>query len=46
MLIVLNFSDEVTNLPHEVQGLSKVKLIGNYSESDQLNPWEAAVYKV
>ena len=46
MLIVLNFSDEVTNLPHEVQGLSKVKLIGNYSVSDQLNPWEAAVYKV
>jgi oligo-1,6-glucosidase len=45
MLIVLNFSDEVTNLPHEVQGLSKMKLIGNYPESDQLNPWEAAVYK-
>lgn len=46
MLIVLNFSDEVANLPNEVQGLSKVKVIGNYSESDQLNPWEAAVYKV
>jgi oligo-1,6-glucosidase len=46
MLIVLNFSDEVTNLPHEVQRLSKVKLIGNYSVSDQVNPWEAAVYKV
>jgi glycosidase len=46
MLIVLNFSDEVTNLPHEVQGLSKMKLIGNYSVSDQVNPWEAAVYKV
>lgn len=45
MLIVLNFSDEVTNLPHEVRDLSKVKMIGNYSESDQINPWEAAVYK-
>jgi oligo-1,6-glucosidase len=45
MLIVLNFSDEVTNLPHEVRDFSKVKMIGNYSESDQINPWEAAVYK-
>lgn len=45
MLIVLNFSDEVTNLPNEVQGLSRVKLIGNYSDSsDRVNPWEAAVY--
>lgn len=45
MLIVLNFSNEVTNLPNEVQGLSRVKLIGNYSDSsDRVNPWEAAVY--
>jgi len=47
MLIVLNFSDQVANLPVEAQGLSKVKLIGNYANtSDQLKPWEAAVYNV
>lgn len=48
LLIVLNFSDEVTYLPEEVVGLSKVKLIGNNPNSSEreLNPWEATVYKV
>ncbi len=46
MLIVHNFSDEVANLPDEVQDISKVKLIGNYSDSfDQVRPWEVTVFK-
>lgn len=47
MLIVLNFSDEVTNLPEEVHAAKKVKVIGNYSDEafQALRPWEAVVYK-
>lgn len=47
MLIVLNFSDEVTNLPEEVHAAEKVKVIGNYPDEafQALRPWEAVVYK-
>ncbi len=47
MLIVLNFSDQVTNLPEEVHAAEKVKIIGNYADDafQTLRPWEAVVYK-
>ncbi|MBX2894126.1 MAG: alpha-glucosidase [Cyclobacteriaceae bacterium] len=47
MLIVLNFSDQVTNLPEEVHAAQKVKVIGNYTDDalQMLRPWEAVVYK-
>jgi oligo-1,6-glucosidase len=47
MMIVLNFSDEVTNLPEEVHAAEKVKVIGNYADEafQALRPWEAVVYK-
>lgn len=47
MLIVLNFSDEVANLPEEVQAAEKVKVIGNYTNEtfQTMRPWEAVVYK-
>lgn len=47
MLIVLNFSDEVTNLPNQVIPFLSNRLIGNYPEgksSQEMQPWEARVY--
>jgi oligo-1,6-glucosidase len=46
MLIVLNFSDEVVNLPEEVHQLTKIRVFGNYPDSSELilNAWEAVVY--
>lgn len=47
MLIVLNFSDQVANLPNQVIPVMSKRLIGNYPEGkslQELRPWEARVY--
>lgn len=47
MLIVLNFSDQVANLPNQVIPFLTTRLIGNYPEGkspQELRPWEACVY--
>lgn len=47
MLIVLNFSDQVTNLPNQVISFLSNRLIGNYPEGkspQEMQPWEARVY--
>lgn len=47
MLIVLNFSDQVANLPNQVIPVSSKRLIGNYPQGKSLQevrPWEARVY--
>jgi len=47
MLIVLNFSDQVVNLPGQVIPFLTTRLIGNYPEGkspQELQPWEARVY--
>ncbi len=47
MLIVLNFSDQVANLPNQVIPFSATLLISNYREEksqQDLRPWEARVY--
>jgi len=47
MLIVLNFSDQVTNLPNQVIPFLSNRLIGNYPEGkspQEMQPWEARVY--
>lgn len=47
MLIVLNFSDQVANLPNQVIPVLSKRLIGNYPEGKSLQevrPWEARVY--
>jgi len=47
MLIVLNFSDQVANLPNQVIPFLTTRLIGNYPEGkspQELQPWEACVY--
>lgn len=47
MLIVLNFSDRVANLPNQVIPVLSKRLIGNYPEGKslhELRPWEARVY--
>ncbi len=47
MLIVLNFSDQVTNLPNQVVPFLSNRLIGNYAEGkspQEMKPWEARVY--
>lgn len=47
MLIVLNFSDRVANLPNQVIPVLSKRLIGNYPEGkslQELRPWEARVY--
>jgi oligo-1,6-glucosidase len=48
MLILLNFSNEVTNLPEEVIPHLTTRLLGNYPERKLLkvlHPWEACVYQ-
>lgn len=48
LLIVLNFSDEVINLPNHLVPARAKRLIGNYSQSSSvtaLRPWEAVVYQ-
>ncbi len=48
MLIVLNFSDQVTNLPDHVVPMISESLIGNYPDSGNVNKvraWEAIVYR-
>lgn len=47
MLIVLNFSNEVINLPNEVRDLAKVKVMSNYMDDagESLRPWEAILFK-
>ena len=47
MLIVLNFSNQVTNLPNQVIPFLTTRLIGNYPEGkspQECRPWEARVY--
>ena len=47
MLIVLNFSNQVANLPNQVIPFLTNRLIGNYPEGkspQELQPWEARVY--
>jgi len=47
MLIVLNFSDQVANLPNQVIPFLTTRLMGNYPEGkspQELQPWEARVY--
>jgi len=47
MLIVLNFSDQVINLPNRVKTKISQRLIGNYSTPgsvDKVRGWEAIVY--
>ncbi|MDZ7649981.1 MAG: hypothetical protein U5K54_24185 [Cytophagales bacterium] len=49
MLIVLNFSNEVVNLPIQVIPLLRCCLISNYLSGEfllELRPWEARVYHV
>ena len=48
LLIVLNFSDQVTNLPDLVRPKISERLIGNYSDpgnTDNVRAWEAIVYR-
>jgi len=48
LMIVLNFSDQVTNLPNLVKPIIRERLIGNYQDPgnvDHLRPWEAVVYR-
>ncbi len=48
LLIVLNFSDQVTNLPDLVRPLISERLIGNYpgpGNADIVRAWEAVVYR-
>jgi oligo-1,6-glucosidase len=48
MLIVLNFSDEVVNLPNQVIPFLNSCLISNYSGGEylqELRPWEARIYR-
>jgi oligo-1,6-glucosidase len=48
LLIVLNFSSEVINLPDHLIPENALLLVGNYSTSllaSQLRPWEAVVYQ-
>jgi len=47
MLIVLNFSNQVANLPNQVIPFLTNRLIGNYPEGkspQELQPWEARIY--
>lgn len=47
MLIVLNFSNQVTNLPNQIIPFLTTRLIGNYPEGkspQECRPWEARVY--
>lgn len=48
LMIVLNFSDQVTNLPNLVKPMMTERIIGNYSDpgnADHVRPWEAVVYR-
>jgi oligo-1,6-glucosidase len=48
LLIVLNFSDQVTNLPDLVKPGISERLIGNYSDPGNealVRPWESIVYR-
>ncbi len=48
LMIVLNFSDQVTNLPDLVRPIISERLIGNYSDpgsADNVRAWEAVVYR-
>jgi oligo-1,6-glucosidase len=48
LLIVLNFSDQVTNLPDLVRPMITERLIGNYpgpGNADEVRAWEAIVYR-
>lgn len=48
LMIVLNFSDQVTNLPNLVRPMISERLIGNYSDpgnADHVRAWEAVVYR-
>lgn len=48
LLIVLNFSNQVTNLPDLVRPKISERLIGNYSDpgnADNVRAWEAIVYR-
>jgi oligo-1,6-glucosidase len=47
LLIVLNFSDQLINLPNRVKAKISQRLIGNYSDPgsiDTVRAWEAVVY--
>ncbi len=47
MLIVLNFSNQVANLPNQVIPFLTNRLMGNYPEvkyPQELQPWEARIY--
>ncbi len=48
LLIVLNFSDQVTNLPDLVKPVISQRLIGNYADPGNeavVRPWESIVYR-
>ncbi len=48
LLIVLNFSDQVVNLPDRVGAKISERLVGNYTESgspDKARAWEAIIYR-
>jgi oligo-1,6-glucosidase len=48
LLIVLNFSDQVVNLPDRVRATISERLTGNYMESgssDKARAWEAVIYR-
>jgi glycosidase len=48
LLIVLNFSDQVVNLPDRVRATISERLTGNYMESgssDKARAWEAIIYR-
>jgi len=48
LLIVLNFSDQVTNLPDRVKPVISERLIGNYTDTgnkEEVRAWEAIVYR-
>ncbi len=48
LLIVLNFSDQVANLPDLVRPMISERLTGNYPDTgnvEKVRPWEAIVYR-
>jgi oligo-1,6-glucosidase len=48
LLIVLNFSDQVVNLPDRVRATLSERLSGNYTEGgspDKARAWEAIIYR-
>lgn len=48
LLIVLNFSDQVVNLPDRVRANISERLMGNYTDGDRgekVRAWEAIIYR-